>query len=391
MLPKLYSIRPSAWSILVLLVILSVASAVARGTEFIPTNVFMYGVQPVAALAIAAVAYAFARYARPIAGAASGRTFLVASVVVVWLVVYFLSGLVTTYVHNSLFTNAKGLAVNLWQFGMTAAAIEYCRYNLIKLVSRRNMLWFGFVLSIVLAVQQMNFGQLQHTRDLADLIQLGIADFIPSVLASFTLTYLAITSGLAAQLVYRLGLVAIAVLLPIIPKFDWYLQGISLMLLAVIIYVVVDRQTQADVSHPYRQRNPRRAFDVLWATGMLALVCFMTGMLNYRPYAIPTNSMLPSYGSGAMVVVQKVHNPMEVKVGDILQYKTTNKLITHRAIAIEPAADGSGERVFTVKGDNNPSPDVPVKQSQIVGIVRAHMSYVGYPTVWLMNMSRGGH
>lgn len=391
MLPKLYSIRASAWSILALLTVLATVSAIARSSGFIPTKVFMYGVQPAAALAIAGVVYACARNRRPAANIASGRTLLVGGVVVAWLVLYFLSGLVTTYVHNSLFTNAKGLGINLWQFGVTAAAIEYARYSLMGLVSRRNMLWFGFVLSCVLAVQQMDFGQLGHVRDLAELIQLGIADFVPSIFTSFTLTYLAITSGLAAQFIYRLGLVAVTVLLPIIPKFDWYLQGISLILLAVIIYVVVDRQTQADVRHPYRQRHPRRAFEVLWVGVMLVLVCFMTGMFNYRPYSIPTNSMLPTYGSGAMVVVQKIHNPMSVKVGDIVQYATTSKMITHRVIAIEPVADGSGERAFTIKGDNNPSPDVPVKQSQIVGIVRAHVPYLGYPTVWLMGLSRGGH
>ncbi len=374
-----------------MLAILSVVSALARSTEFIPAKVFMYGMQPVVALAIAGVAYAYARHARPIARVGSGRTLLVASVVVVWLVLYFLSGLITTYVHNSLFTNVTGIALNLWQFGIVAAAIEYSRYNLMRLVSRRNMLWFGFVLSCVLAVQQMNFGLLQNVGHLADFIEISVSDFMPSIISSFALTYLAITSGLAAQLIYRLGLVGTVALLPIIPKFDWYLQGISLILLAVVIYVAVDRQTQADVRHPYRQRNPRRAFDVLWVVGMLALAGFMTGMFNYRPYSIPTNSMLPVYGSGSMVVVQKTSDPMDVKVGDIVQYQTTSKLITHRVTDIEPAADGSGERVFILKGDNNPSPDAPVKQDQVVGIVRVHMPYIGYPTVWLMGLSRGGN
>lgn len=390
MLPKIYSIRASAWSILVLLAILAAGSAVVRATGVIPANVFMYGVQPVSVLAIAGIAYAYARHRRPAARIPSDRTLLVCSVVVVWLVLYFLSGLVLTYVHNSLFTDVKGLAVNLWQFGMVAAAIEYSRYSLMKLVSRRNMLWFGFVLSIVLAVQLMNFGQLQNVHDPAGFIELAISDFLPAIFTSFVLTYLAITSGLATQLIYRLGLVAIAVLSPIIPKYDWYLQGISLILLAVIIYVVVDRQTQADVRHPHRQRNPRRAFDVLWFTGTLVLVGFMTGMFNYRPYAIPTNSMQPTYGGGTMAVVQKISDPMDVKVGDIVQYKTTSVLITHRAIAIEPAADGSGEQVFILQGDNNPTPDKPIKQSQIVGVVRAHVPYLGYPTVWLMELSKGG-
>lgn len=390
MLPKLYSVRPSAWCMLALLAALAVVSAFARSAGFVPSNIFMYGVQPVAALAIAGAAYAFARHKRPLTTHGGGRAFLVGGVFAIWFALYFLAGLISTYVHNSLFTGAKGLAVNLWQFGLAAAALEYSRYNLMKLVGRRNMLWFGCMLSCVLAVEQMNFGQLAHVHNLADCIKLGIADFVPSIFSSFTLTYLAITSGLAAQLMYRLGLVGIFVLLPIVPKFDWYLQGTSLVLLAVIIYVALDRETQADVQHPYRQRNQHRVFDVLWITGILTLVCFMIGVFSYRPYAIPTYSMAPTYSRGAMVVVQKIHNPMDVRVGDIVQYKTTNKLVTHRVLAIDAAEDGSGKRVFTIQGDHNPTPDAPVSQNQVVGIVRAHVPYLGYPTVWLMELSQGG-
>jgi len=388
MLTKLYSIRPAAWSILGLLVVLAIVSATVRATG--APNVFMYVVQPMAALAVAGLAYALAGHHHPIVSSGKGRTFLVASVFIIWLVVYFLAGLISTYVRNTLFTDAKGIAINLWQFGMVAAAIEYSRYALMKLTTRRNMLWFGFVLSCVLAVQQMNLGQLQHIKDAVDFIQLGVADFVPAIFSSFVLTYLAITSGLGAQLIYRLGLVGVSVLLPIIPKFDWYMQGISLVLLAVIIYVVVDRSTLASVQHPHRRVNRRRPFDVLWIGGIIVLVCFMVGVFNYRPYAIPSGSMVPTYSRGAMVVVQKINKHMDIKVGDIVQYQATTELVTHRVVAIDAAADGSGNKVYTVKGDNNPTPDAPVDQDKVVGVVRAHVPLMGYPTVWLMELSKGG-
>src|SRR5687767_1239904 len=101
MLNKLYSIRPAVWSILTLLAVFSVASAVVRSTGFIPAKVFMYVVQPVTVLAIAGVAYYFASRMRPIAGVEPARAYLVGGVVAIWLVLYFLGGLITTYVHNS--------------------------------------------------------------------------------------------------------------------------------------------------------------------------------------------------------------------------------------------------------------------------------------------------
>jgi signal peptidase len=63
-------------------------------------------------------------------------------------------------------------------------------------------------------------------------------------------------------------------------------------------------------------------------------------------------------------------------------------MITHRVVNIDAAADGSGKRVFTTKGDNNPSKDPLVAQSQLVGIVRSQVPFIGYPTVWLQEISR---
>jgi hypothetical protein len=58
-------------------------------------------------------------------------------------------------------------------------------------------------------------------------------------------------------------------------------------------------------------------------------------------------------------------------------------------VEIDNAADGSGKKVFVTKGDNNHDKDPLVSQSQIIGIVRAKIPLIGYPSVWLLQVS--GH
>lgn len=89
-----------------------------------------------------------------------------------------------------------------------------------------------------------------------------------------------------------------------------------------------------------------------------------------------------------MVIVEKTTNPMDVKKGDIVQYKAEDHMITHRVVAIDLADDSSGRRVFTTKGDNSPSNDPLVYPKQIVGVVKAQIPLVGYPTVWLNEIGR---
>jgi signal peptidase I len=184
--------------------------------------------------------------------------------------------------------------------------------------------------------------------------------------------------------------VAIAILPPIIPKYDWYLQGVSLLLLAGAVYFAIDRTQQHEQAPAgtHRRHKARYASDVMSLVLTVFLALFMTGFFTYKPTVILSNSMKPVYGRGAMVIVQKVGDPMDVQVGDIVQYWRRDVKITHRVLAIDTTTDGTGKRTFITQGDNSPSKDPPVNESQIIGIVRAQIPFIGYPTVWLTDISK---
>lgn len=389
MLAKLYRIRTSAWLLLSAMLVLAVASAVVRTTGIMSSKTFLFTVQPAAAVAIGILAYGIAHAQPDRVQRRADKAFLVGGLLASWFVVYFLSGFITTYTHNSLVAGPKSVINNIWTFGAVAFALEYARNKLLLIAGRRNAVWFGVLVSLVLAAQQMNIGFIPLAGGAAGIIKLCISDFVPAMAASFLLTYLAISSGLPAVLTYRLGLVAIAILPPIIPKYDWYLQGISFILLASIIYFAVDRNQQGREGRIARHPNKAHvAMNIMSTMSAAFFIVFMSGVLIYKPSVILSNSMKPVFSRGSMVIVQKINGRMDVRVGDIVQYWRRDIKITHRVVAIDTTADGTGKKVYITKGDNNPSKDPPVNQSQVIGIVRAKIPYVGYPTAWLADISK---
>ncbi|NCU39264.1 signal peptidase I, partial [Candidatus Saccharibacteria bacterium] len=133
----------------------------------------------------------------------------------------------------------------------------------------------------------------------------------------------------------------------------------------------------------------KRAYDIMLVTVMVGLVLFMTGAFRYKPLVILSDSMKPVFSRGSAVVVQKINDPsIDISEGDIVQYDALGRRVTHRVVAIDAASDGSGEKVFTTKGDNSPSNDPPVRGSQIKGIIRSTVPYIGYPSVWLHELTR---
>ncbi len=390
---KLHTIHASVWIVVSALLLLSITSVVVATTRLVSSSTFLYVIQPLAALGIYGLVRYVAHDQQDRVHHRGDKAFLIGSILAVWFVIYFLSGLITTYVHNTLVNSLRGILFNLWAFGFVAYAIEYARHSLMLQVGRRNVVWFGILLATILAVQQMSLGGLQHADGLDGYIKLAFSNWVPAIVDSFLLTYLAISAGFPSMLTYRLGMTAIVILPPIIPHYDWYMQGMSLTLVAVVVFIAIDRTRQDKQKSRHKRinyyRHPQRAYDVMWFILMVALTLFMTGVFSYKPSAIASNSMVPVFSRGSIVVTQKLRDPVDVRIGDIVQYKRKDIIITHRVVAIDAATDGSGKRVFTTKGDNNPSKDPLVAESQVIGIVRSTVPYIGYPTVWLAELTHG--
>ncbi len=390
MFGKILALKPTGWGLFVAAILVAVGPRVAWQLGLVDSHDALYIVEPILAVLAAGIAHILLHGQRDRVRHKSDKALVIASVLSIWFVIYFLSGLLVTFVHNAVASSWQIIGINILAFGLAAAAVEYIRYALMLLAGRRNTMWFGILVSLVFAVQQIGLLQMNGVGSAVDIIKFLITYVAPAIVGSLLLTYISVSSGLGSQLVYSLGIVALTVLPPIIPKYDWYMSSMSSILLAVAVYIMIDRSREEtdEARVRRRKRRPRIAFDVAFGLVMVALVLFMTGAFTYKPVVIMSNSMVPVFSRGSIVVVQQLRDPMDISIGDIIQYQSENIVITHRVVAIDTAEDDSGDRIFTTKGDNNPSRDTPVNQSKVIGIVRSTVPYVGYPTVLLREISQ---
>lgn len=387
MIGKLLMLKPPVRLMLVLALVYIIAVWWMTAMRVVPGQSLVYVIEPMLALIIAGVAWWYTRGHRNRVRHQTEKALVVGSVIAVWFVAYFASGIILTYQYNAVAASWIAIVMNLIAFGTVAGSLEYLRYSILLLAGRRNVVWLGVLVSFLFAVLQMSIIQISSIGSAVDAIKLLVSHIIPAITSSFLLTYLAIVSGLRAQLTYRLGFLVCLLVPPIIPKYDWYLTGIMSLLLSAVIYIATDR-TRKDIAKPGQHyHHARRASNAMFVITMLGLVMFMTGFFSYKPQVILSDSMKPVYARGAMVIVQKA-SPMDVQPGDIVQYDTAGHSITHRVLRIDFSDDGSGRRVFITKGDNSPSEDQPVQAQQIVGIIRAEIPYIGYPSVWLKELAK---
>ena len=75
----------------------------------------------------------------------------------------------------------------------------------------------------------------------------------------------------------------------------------------------------------------------------------------------------------------------KVEEGDIIEYQMEGYTIIHR---IKNKNQKNGQFIFRTTGDNNDSEDSePVSEEQLIGKVIFKIRFLGYPAIWIHNLS----
>jgi len=120
---------------------------------------------------------------------------------------------------------------------------------------------------------------------------------------------------------------------------------------------------------------------LLLVIAVAVLVIVIPMLTGAKQLTVLTNSMVPTYPPGTLVIVQPV-DPQDVRINDVITYQLESGkdvFVTHRVISV--AQSTTGERTFITKGDNNSSPDPePVLPAQLTsgGRVWYSLPWIGY-------------
>lgn len=93
----------------------------------------------------------------------------------------------------------------------------------------------------------------------------------------------------------------------------------------------------------------------------LALTSKSSGIshiLGYAPISVLSDSMVPTFEKGDLIISKMIDENTELKVGDIITFETViegeNAKNTHKIVKIE---EEQGVTLYRTKGDNNPTED----------------------------------
>lgn len=205
-----------------------------------------------------------------------------------------------------------------------------------------------------------------------------------SVAENLLFCYVSLRFGYKPVIIYRLITVLFTYIIPILPEIYAYYKAILRMSYPYIVFLFLENiyaPKKVIIARSTRSKRTFVAICVIAAGVLVALLVsceFTVGII-----AIGSNSMRPEIQKGDAIVFVK-YTDQQLQRGDIVVFYKNNMKLVHRIIDIENV---NNEFRYTTKGDNNEVPDSGyITSNVIIGISKARIKYIGYPSILLGEM-----
>ena len=306
---------------------------------------------------------------------------------VIYLAVLVLAGLVDGFGKSPYDQSLSGMALNLVLIGSVLVGKEFVRSYLINSFTDNDKYLKLIITALFMTFITFSLSKYSGLKGYEDSVQFMAQYFLPEFSINLFATYLAYLGGPVPAIIYIGILQAFHWFSPILPNLQWIttaLVGIMCPLFSLMIvqsvYLIEARMV--------KRRDKGEEGPIGWIVTSLisiAIIWFAAGVFSVYPSVIVTGSMEPMIKPGDVILVKKVEDINDIKMGDVVQFKRGNILISHRIIEI---VEDGGPKSYRTKGDNNSVADSNlVKPEQIKGQIIQVVPKIGWPTLLLKSNS----
>lgn len=206
---------------------------------------------------------------------------------------------------------------------------------------------------------------------------------VPLITENILCTYLALNFGYKPSMLYLI-IMCLFRYMPIIPNPNYYLYSLIFFLFPLFVLYRVDRwlkrdRTEEEVMLSYRKRKRQVYLYLVPIVVTGVAVYFVSGYFRFYAIAIASGSMEDVISKGDVVIVDTKYD--NINIGDVIAYNYENRIVVHRVFRI---VDSGNVYYIYTKGDANSEYDkYKISKDMVIGVTKAKIPLIGYPTVLL--------
>lgn len=206
-----------------------------------------------------------------------------------------------------------------------------------------------------------------------------------SIACNLLYNYISNRYGIIGNIVYRLITVLYVYIIPYIPDVYIFFRSILRMLYPYVIYQVLE-YTFAKNNMIVALEDKRKSImsKVILATTTIALAMLISCQFKYGILVIGSGSMTGAINKGDAIFFEQYNKKEKIEVGQVIIFNQNDIKIVHRVVDVKKV---NGETRYTTKGDANQENDEGyITDSDIFGICKFRIAYMGYPSIWIRDI-----
>ena len=296
----------------------------------------------------------------------------------IYLAVFYLMGLYFGFYNATVKLSLWSIINYIIPLTIIIISTEIIRYILITQNVKRNK---SLVLLITILIDLIIYTGIYDLTNLSDILTvIGFIAFA-SITCNLLYNYISIRFGYKSIIIFRLITVLYAYFIPIIPDVYVFFRSVLRMIYPYIIYIVLEytyaKNNKATEFINQKNKNFKTTISIVFAVLIAMLV---SCQFKYGILVIGSGSMTGSIDKGDAVIFEQ-YDKQNISVGDVIIFNRDKIRIVHRVIEIKEI---NHQKRYYTKGDANAKVDDGyVTDSDILGITKFKIKYIGFPSIWL--------
>ena len=307
---------------------------------------------------------------------------IIAIVTVVYLMLYYVSGIKFGFYNNLYALNLKFILSRAIPTAVIIYFSEVYRHVMRAQEDKAAdvLAYFVCLLAemIACATASVAISSFDHFMDLV------AATMLPAVISNLLYHYLTPRYGIYANVIFRAGTSLYIYLIPFIPAMADSLYCFLKMVVPAGIYIFIDAMFEKKRRYALAKKSKLTIpITVLALTIMLSTVMLISNQFRYGLLVIVTDSMTGELNRGDAAIYETYDDQL-IEEGQVIVFKRNSSLIVHRVDEIQIV---NGRKRYYTKGDANDGQDADFRyDSDIVGLVNHKIPYIGFPTIFMRNL-----
>lgn len=298
---------------------------------------------------------------------------------IIQIVLYYISGLFEGFSNNVVKLNLNNLFTIIIPMVGIIIIIELLRYILSTNYKDKKFQILTIIMFILIDINL--FGLSYNLSSLENILEfLGLVLF-PSIAINIVFNKIVVRYGYSPLLAYRLIIILAYYLIPVVPNTYVFFRSIFKIMIPIFGYLLIAYMYDRLEFEAIICKNRKgRLFTYFSLILVILFSMLVSCQFRYGAITIGSGSMKNTLDVGDVVIFEAFKD-QEINVNDIIIYQNGNKNIVHRVVEIVIL---NNNYVYITKGDNNKQVDKwYVYDSQIKGISKARIKYIGYPSIWV--------